>query len=104
MDFLLFFIKYFLITVSFPRFSFAQFCHVFSLVEFQFVFTSLNDEGTKQPGGSYQLHHLHHVNNGTTNTHGSRTSNTRYNQSTFRGNGSLAYRYGRLRRVTERYF
>lgn len=65
MDFLLFFIKYFLIAVSFPRFSFPQFCHVFSLVEFQFVFTSLSDEGTKQPGGSYQLHHLHHVNNGT---------------------------------------
>ena len=63
MDFLLFLIKYFFITVSFPRFAFAQFCHVFCLVEFQFVFTSLSDEGTKQPGGSYQLHQLHHVNN-----------------------------------------
>ena len=52
MDFLLFLIKYF--TVFFPRFAFAQFCHVFCLVEFQFVFTSLSDEGTKQPG-SYQL-------------------------------------------------
>ena len=46
MDFLLFLIKYFFITVSFPRFAFAQFCHVFCLVEFQFVFTSLSDEGT----------------------------------------------------------
>ena len=104
MDFLLFLIKYFLVTVSFPRFASAQFCHVFCLVEFQFVFTSLSDEGTKQPGGSYQLHRLHHVNNGTTNTHGSRTSNTRYNRSTSKGNGSLANRYGRLRRVTEHYF
>lgn len=104
MDFVLFLIKYFLTTVSFPRFAFAQFCHVFCLVVFQFVFTSSRDEGTKQPGGSYQLHELHHVNNGTTYTHGSRTSNTRYNPSTSRGNGSLANRYGRLRRVTEHYF
>ena len=104
MDFLSFLIKYFLITVFSPRFAFAQFCHLFWLVEFQFVFTSLSDEGTKHPGGSYQLHQLHHVNNGTTNTHGSRTSNTRYNQHTSRGNGSLGNRYGRLRRVTEHYF
>ena len=92
MDFLLFLIKYFLITVSFPRCAFAQICHVFCLVEFQFVFTSLSDEGTKQPG-SYQLHH---VNNVTAYTNGSRTSNTGYNQSTSRGNGFLANRYRRL--------